>query len=237
MNRTWSILLWILGEAILVTGFMYFGQNDNQSQLIINVLVSSTILTVFLMSLFRDSATLSKRGVGKSMKWFFTITYTLLSIAAMLYFDFFNPVDILTQGIVQLIFLSVLVMGMWGAFKPAKKTGPDNKYEKMEQNQLIMIRNVIGVARARAEKRLDIPASMLHSIIELQNDALLISPGNEYVALKMEGRIMSEMNRIIGYLKMQPLDLKELQFSIKRCSKLINEFHDTYSMPHAHQFS
>ncbi len=237
MNRTWSILLWLIGEAILLTGFLYFGLNDKQSHLIINFCVSTIILTVIMMSLFRNTKVLVERGVGNGMKWFFTLTYSILSIGAMLYFGFANPVDMLTQIIVQLIFLSVLMMGMWGAFKPSKKTISDGKYLKMEQNQLIMIRNVISVARARAEKRADIPSSILHDIITLQEEAHQIVPANEYVALKIEGRIMLEMNQIIECLKEQTLDLKKLQYVLKSCSKLITEYRGTYSMPQAHQLS
>lgn len=237
MNKTWAILLWFLGEAILVFAFWYFGQNVKQSHLLINLIVSSTILTVFLVSIFRDSSVLAKRGVGSGMKWFFTLTYTLLSILAMIYFDFFNPVDLLTQGIVQLIFLGVLAMGMWGAFKPAKKTTMDNKYSKMEHRQLMMIRNVVSVARTRAERRADIPSSLLHGIIELQEEVQNISPGNEYVSLKMEGRIMMDMNQLITCLHTQPLDVKLMQYTIKHCMKLINEHQNTYSTHHAHQLT
>ena len=237
MNRTWSILLWLLGEAILVAVFMNVGLNIQQYKLMINFFVSSVILTVFMMSLLRKSDVLAKRGVGKGMKWFFTLTYYLLSIATMFYFGFFNPVDILTQAIIQLIFLAVLAMGMWGAFRPAKKSSADNRYEKMEHNQLIMIRNVIEVARARAEKRADIPANLLHELVDLQEEVQHLSPGNEYVALKMEGRIMIEMNQIISCLKGQPLDLKMMQYTIRRCSKLINEYQQMYSIRQVHQYS
>lgn len=237
MNRTVSILLWLIGEAILIASFMYFGMNDKQIHLIVNLCVSTIILTVIMMSLFKNTDVLVKRGVGNNMKWFFTLTYSLLSIGTMLYFEFANPVDLLTQIIVQVIFLAVLFMGMWGAFKPAKKSETDGKYLKMEQNQLIMIRNVIGVARARAEKRVDIPASILNGIINLQEEAHQIVPANEYVALKMEGRIMLEMNQIIQCLKEPLLDLKRMQYVLKSCSKLITEYRGTYSMPQAHQLS
>lgn len=237
MNRTGSILLWLIGEAILVAGFLYMGLDWSKSSLILNFLVSTVILTVIMMSLFRNTDVLVNRGVGMGMKWFFTLTYTLLSIGAMFYFGFFNPVDLLTQIIVQLIFLAVLSMGMWGAFKPAKKTEFDDQYLKMEWKQLMMIRNEIGVARTRVERRTDIPASVRNDIIELQEEAQRILPGNEYMALKMEGNIMLEMNRIITCMKEQPLNVKKLQHAIKDCSKLMAEFRETYLLPQSHQLT
>jgi hypothetical protein len=126
---------------------------------------------------------------------------------------------------------------MWGAFKPVKKTESNNHYQKLEQNQLMMIRNSIGFARAKAEKRRDIPVGIVNGIKELQDEANSISPGNEYVALKMEGRIMLEINQIVKYLREDSIDLKRLQSTIKYCSKLFNEFRGTYSMHQAHQFS
>ncbi len=228
MNRTWSILLWLLGEVILIAGFLHFGIHENTAHLVLNMSVSTVILTVFMMSLFRNEERLVKRGVGKGMKWFFTLNYTLLSLAAMAYFEFFNPVDLLTQILVQLIFIAVLILGMWGAFKPAKKSDSNNQYLKMENNQLIMIRNVISVVKTRAERRTDIPANVLQEIVTLQEEVQQIVPGNEYVALKIEGRIMLEMNQLLSCVKEKTLDLKKLHFALKNCFKLIGEFRDTY---------
>jgi hypothetical protein len=197
--------------------------------MVVNFIVSSIILTVFMMSLFRNTKVLVKRGVGNGMKWFFTLTYTTLSIGAMVYFAFLNPVDLLTQVIVQLIFLAVLFLGMWGAFKPNKKSEMSSKYLKMEQNQLIMIRNEADIIRTRAEKRVDLPSSVRQEILSLQEEAHQIEPGNEIVALKMEGRIMLEMNEILKCLKEQELDLKRLHYALKSCFKLIAEYKDTYS--------
>jgi len=237
MNRIGSILLWLVGEILLIAGFLNLGQNDVQSHLILNMSVSSIILTVYIVSLFGKNERSFKKGVGKGMRWFFTLNYSLLSIAAMVYFGFFNSVDVTTQLIVQLILLAVLCMGMWGAFNPSKKTESDTKYLKMEQNQLIMIRNVINVVRLRAERRKELPTSLLNEIKELQDEASQISPGNEYVALKMEGRIMNEMNQINASLNEQTLDLQRLKYIIKNCSKLISEYRRTYSMAQMQQYT
>ena len=237
MNRTWCILLWLIGEAILIAAFTHFGLNDKQSYLILYLIVSTIILTVISVSFVNKKDRSAKKRVGKGMKWFFTLTYAFLAIAAMFYFGFINPVDLLTQVIIQLIVLSVLFMGMWGAFKPVKKTESNNKYQKLEQHQLMMIRNSIEFARAKAEKRRDIPVGIVNGIKVLQDEANSISPGNEYVALKMEGRIMLEINQIVKYLREDSVDLKRLQATIKYCSKLFNEFRGTYSMHQAHQFS
>lgn len=231
MNRTWSILLWLLGEAMILLGFYLYNEGNIRNPLILKMIVSSVIFTVFIMSLFRDSAILAKRGVSKGMKWFFTITYILLSISAMLYFEFFNPVDLLTQTIVQSIFLAVLALGMWGAFNSSKKNSSDRKYEKMEQRQLMMIRNVLDVARSRAERTSAVPSSLVNELIELQEEVRVMAPANEYVALKMEGNIMMEVNRIVQCLKMNPPDLNVLQNSVKHCYKLIREFRNTYQAP------
>lgn len=228
-------MLWLVGEALLVAGFWLFGAHADPSHLILNFIVSSIVLTVVMMSLLRNTAVLVKRGVGAAMKWFFTITYALLAITGMLYFELANPVDLLTLIIVQAIFFSVLILGMWGAFKPGKKGKPDESYLKMEHNQMMMIRNVISVARTRAERRSDVPASVLNSIVELQEEVHHLYPGNEYVALKMEGRIMLEMNEILRCLKETPLDLKRLHSTMGSCSKLISEYRDTYSVPKDHQ--
>lgn len=230
-------MLWLVGEAILIAAFMNFGQNDQQSHLILNLIVSTIILTVIVVSSFGKNERSAKKGVGKGMRWFFTLTYAFLAIGAMLYFGFANPVDVLTQIIIQLIILSVLLMGMWGAFKPVKKTESSNQYQKLEQNQLMMIRNSIGFARTRAEKRRDIPVSIINGIKELQDEANSISPINEYVALKMEGRIMLEINQIVKYLRDDSVDLKRLQATVKYCSKLFNEFRGTYSRYQVHQFT
>lgn len=221
-------MLWLVGEALLLAGFLHVGLLDLPSQLILNFVVSSIILTVVMMSLFRNTDSLKKRGIGTGMKWFFTLNYAGLAIATMIYFGFFNPVDLLTQVIVQLILFSVLSLGMYGAFKPAKKGDATGNYEKMEHKQLMMIRNVVNLIRTKAEQRTDVPSSIREEIIELQTQVHQLAPGNEYVALKMEGSIMQEVNLLLRYLKEQPLDLKFIHSVLKSCFKLIADFKDTY---------
>lgn len=228
MNRTWSIVLWLVGEALLVAGFLTFGLNDSTIHLILNFVVSTVILTVVMMSLFKNTESLKKRGVGSGMKWFFTLTYAALSIAGMIYFGFFNPVDMLTQIIVQLIFFSVLLLGMYGTFKPVKKSEENTKYATMERRQLMMIRDVVNVARTKAESRLDVPVSIRQEIVELQSEVHQLTPGNEYVALKMEGKIMLEVNQLLRCLKEPQLDVNYLNLLLKSCFKLIAEFNKTY---------
>lgn len=228
MNRTASILLWLVGEALLVSVFLYAGLDFQHGHRMVNFIVSSILFTVVMMSLFRNTDVLVKRGVGKGMKWFFTLTYGLLSIGGMVYFSYFNPVDLLTQVIVQLIFLFVLALGMWGTFKPAKKSESATNYLKMEQNQLIMLRNVADITRSRAERRTELPIGVRQQINALHDEVLRIAPGNELVALKMEGNIMLEMNELVKCLKTEKPNEKQLHEVLKRCFKLIAEFNDTY---------
>jgi len=228
MNKTWSILLWLVGETLILAGFLYYGLNDLPGHLILNFVVSSVILTVIMMSLFRNTVTLIKRGIGSGMKWFFTLNYAGLAIASMVYFGLFNPVDLLTQIIVQLILFSVLSLGMYGAFKPAKKTDESGKYAKMEQNQLMMIRNVVNTIRTQSEQRTDVPSYIRQEIVELQSQVHQLMPGNEYVAMKMEGYIMREVNLLLRDLKKQPIEEKTVSQELKSCFKQIAEFKNTY---------
>jgi len=233
MKRFWSFLCWIIGEGILLAGFLQLGQNANQDRMILNGIVSSIIYSISFINvispIFYSSEQPLKKADRLGVRWFFTITYSLLAIGGILYFELINPVDLLTQIIVQLIFLSVLFMGLWGAFKPAKETVPVHRIKTMERNQLIMINNAIGVARSKAEKRTEVPAPILSGIKNLQEEARSLSPGNESGAIKMEGKIMLEINQINRRVKEEPLDLKMLQYNIKYCSKLFFEFRQIYS--------
>lgn len=228
MNRIVSVLSWLLGEALLLAAFLYFGTDLTQPALLVNTVVSSIIWTVLMMCFFRDPQEHLKRGVGNGMKWFFTLTYAGMAMGTLIYFHYLNPVDLLTQIVIQLIFLTVLLLGMMGTFKPVRKAETNTKYLKLEQNQLAMMRNVINVARTRADRRSDIPADVKHEITSFQQESLRMTPRNEYVALKMEGRIMMEMNEILSCLMMRKVDLKRLRYALKNCDKRMAEYRDTY---------
>jgi len=234
MKRFWSFLCWIIGEGIIVAALSYYGTDANVDLLILNGVVASIIFSVLILNVFfpmlgkGDQS--SKRADKLGTRWFFTITYTVLSVGAIFYFELVNPVDLPTQIMIQIIFLSVLFMGLWGAFKPAKKNKElDQKLQTMERNQLIMINNVIGLACSKAERRADIPASVLNGIKELQEDARVLAPGNEPVSLRMEGRIMVEVNQLNRSLKEERIDLRSVQYTIKSCSKIFNEHRRIYS--------
>jgi hypothetical protein len=234
MKRFWSFLCWIIGEGVLIAALLHFGKNVHQSILILNGIVSSIIYSVLIINVFfpmlghgeKSSKKVDKQGT----RWFFTITYALLSLGAILYFELINPVDLLTQVMIQLIFLSVLFMGLWAVFKPAKKNvETDQKIQNLERNQLRMINNVIDLARSKAERRPDVPTSILNGIKELQEDARVLSPGNETVALRMEGKIMVEVNQLNKRLKDEHIDVKSVQYTIRSCSKIFNEHRRIYS--------
>jgi len=234
MKRLWSFLCWIIGEGVLIVALLNFGKNVHQSILILNGIVTSIIYSVLIVNVFfpvlghgeRSSRTADKQGT----RWFFTITYALLSVGAILYFNLINPVDFFTQAMIQSIFLSVLFMGLWAVFKPAKKNvKTDEKIQSLERNQLRMINNVIDLACSKAERRSDIPISILNGIKELQEDARDLSPGNETVALRMEGKIMVEVNELNKRLKEEHIDVKSVQYNIKSCSKIFNEHRRIYS--------
>jgi len=234
MKRFLSFLCWIIGEGLLLVAIMHFGENTTKDLLILNGIVSSIIYSTILLNVFfprlgQHHLSL-KRADKLGTRWFFTLTYTALSLAAIFYFEWVNPVDLLTQIIIQLIILSVLLFGLWGTIKPAKKNEvPDLKIQKMERNQLIMINNVIGLARIKAEKRPDIPANVLNGIRELQENARVLAPGNESIALRMEGQIMVEVNELHRSLKDERIDLRNVQYTIKNCSKIFSEHKRIYS--------
>ncbi len=234
MKRLWSFLCWIIGEGVLIAALLHFGKNLHQSILILNGIVASIIFSVLIINVFFPMLGPGEKSTKKADKlgtrWFFTITYALLSVGAILYFDLINPVDLLTRIMIQSIFLSVLFMGLWAVLKPAKKNvKPDEKIQNLERNQLRMINNVIDLARSKAERRQDVPASILDGIKELQEDARVLSPGNETVSLRMEGKIMMEVNQLNKILKEEHIDVKSVQYTIKSCSKIFNEHRRIYS--------
>lgn len=234
MKRLWSFLCWVIGEGVLIAALLNFGKNVDQSILILNGIVSSIIFSVLIINVFFPMHGPGERSSKKADKlgtrWFFTLTYALLSVGAMLYFELINPVDFLTQAMIQSIFLSVLFMGLWAVFKPAKKNAvKDEKIQNLERKQLLMINNVIDLARIKAERRPDIPASILDGIKELQEDARILSPGNEVVSLRMEGKIMMEVNHLNKRLKEEHIDVKNVQYTIKSCSKIFHEHRRIYS--------
>lgn len=233
MKRIMSFLGWIIGEGILLAAFLRFGRFTEQGLLILHMVVASVIyILLFIDLLFpkaNQSGQSSKKAVGPGVRWFFIISYSVLATGAMFYFGFVNPIDLTTHLIVHSIFISVLVMGLWGAFRPSKRTESNERLKLLEHNPLVMIRNAVVTARSKAEKRPDAPAAILNEIKNLHEHARLIAPGNETLAYKMEAKIMMEMNQLNPSIKQEHIDLKRLNHTIKNCSKLVVEHRQIYS--------
>jgi len=232
MKKVVSILGWIIAEGILLAAFLRFGRFPEPGLLVLHIVVASIILSVWFVDLFfprvnkKDQS--PKKVVSPVTRWFFIVSYSLLAIGGMFYFDLVNPIDLTTHIIVHLIFIAVLIMGLWGAFSTTKQEVPNERLEILEHNQLVMIRNAAGAARAKAEKRQDVPEAILNELRHLQEDARLITPGNETLAYKMEAKIMMEMNQLNRSMKQERIDLKSLRYTIKNCSKLVVEHRQIY---------
>ena len=118
-KKIFSILLLLAGDALIIFSFLNFGKNLSTEILSLNIVVSTIIYALFFIDIlfpmvnFGDK---SHKTIGSlGLRWFFTIFYTIVAIAAMFFLNYGASISISIQVIINSILFFLLLLGLFSA--------------------------------------------------------------------------------------------------------------------------
>ena len=96
-----SILLILLGEAIIIFCFLHFGIRLQTEVLVLNIIVSTIIYCLVFVDFFFPWVNLkdkSQKQIGSiGLRWFFAFFYLILALLFMVFFNSINPTHFSNQ--------------------------------------------------------------------------------------------------------------------------------------------
>ena len=233
LRKVFSILLLIIGEALIIIGFLYFGKGVNPKILSLNIVISSIIYLLFYIDMFFpfvDFSDKSQKTVGSlGLRWFVTIFYLLVAIAVMLVFYYVKPISLNAQIIIHSILFFLLLLGLYFAISASAKV--QEVYEKEEEvrDYLTEMKNVTKEVQRSLDQLNNIPSNIISKIEKLQEDIRYISPSNNQEAHSLEADYIKSIKLVQDCFYDASIDYKKLFERIMDCERIYLERKEIYS--------
>ena len=232
-QKIFSILLFLIGEILIVICFLYFGRNLGSDLLSLNIVVSTIIFSLFFLDIFFPLVDFKAKGqktVGSlGILWFFRGGYMLLAIGAMLFFNLNKPVDFGSQVIIHGIIFFVLCIGLYFAFFASEKVGEVNTAESKIRGHLEEMIQATREVRVKLGQLQNIPETLLNRMEALQDNLRFISPCNTQNAVELETDFINEIKAVQNCFFDIPINDDKLIGHIQNCERIYTERKQFYS--------
>lgn len=199
-HRILNIILSLIGQGLLIAGFVMFGGGLSSDVLTLDIIISSIIYWCVVYNLsvpILELSDKSQRAVGSlGIHWTTFWLYSLAAIAMMvagIYFAF----SLKYQIFVQLGLLFLFVIGIAAGWRAGDKVSEVYHIEKTKQFGVKTMRSAVEDALETARSEKEVPGHILNGLEELQRSLNYISPNSDSEASALEAQFVEQ----IGDLK------------------------------------
>jgi len=232
-KRIFSILLILVGEALIIISFMVFGKNLSTEILSLNIVVSTIIYALFFIDIlfpmvnFGDK---SHKAIGSlGLRWFFTVFYAIVAILVMFFFNYGTPTNITIQLIVHSILFFLLLLGLYSASSSAQKTQAIYVEEKQTRSGLEEMKKVTKKVQLKLDQMKDISKEIINSMNDLQENLRYLSPCDNPEAFELEASFLLQMKAMNDNLFINPIDNEQIIEQIENCKRTYQERKQLFS--------
>lgn len=232
-KKIFSLLLVILGEALIILCFLHFGRNVQTDILTLNIVVSSIIYCLIFIDIilpwvdFKDKSQKSIGSIG--LRWFFTFFYMLIAIGAMVIFNTVKHIPFTSQMIIQGILLFFLLLGFFMAFSSSDKVREVYVEEKQNRDRVDEMKKVTKEVQLKIDQMKNIPTDIVIKMNDLQENLRFLSPSNNSNAYELETKFVEEMRALNGCFFDIPMNLEKINDNIQNCNRTLKERKQVFS--------
>ena len=226
-------LLLLFGLALIIVGFIHFGQNLDTNILVLCIVVSIIIYCLYFFDFLVPWVDLSdkkqKRIGAVGLRWFFTLFYSLLAITGLILFNTALPMSFFGQLIIHGGLFFILLMGLLMSYISAEKVGSVYDQEKNNSNMLDEIRRETNAVKQQIQLSNDIPSNVSERINQMVDNLRYLSPCNNTDAEVLERNFLNQMKLIRNYVVDKPLNHEKILEAIRRCEVIYSERKNSYA--------
>lgn len=195
-----SIVLFIIGELLLIFSFIHFGEETSRETLTLHIIISSIIFFLLFTDIFAPwiNNDVNEEGSIGSMglRWVFTTIYILLAIATMVFLNAFTSIEFTTQLLIHGILLFLLAIGLFMGSTLGNTIEQVQNEERIYRSSIEDMKKSSQSVLIHIQKnRMDIP--QLHNQLErLITELRYLSPSKNPEARGLENQFLLEMDSI-----------------------------------------
>lgn len=225
--ETKKILSWVsllLGEVLIIAGFILFGEYLEKNTLVLNIVIASIIYSLFFTDILFSWINLgdkSQRKIGAiGVRWIFTWLYTLLAIATMVVCNLLLNLSFPVQLFVHGILIFILLLGFIAVISVSSKTKEVFTQENSNRNGITEMKKAITNLKNRMNDLSGLPEYFINRIDTLEDSIRYLSPSNNLEAHGLESSFTNTIRDI--YIAIDNFSTNEelINNNLKKCERI-----------------
>lgn len=226
-NKTFTVLLLLVGEALLIISFLYFGQNIDTNVLALDIVVSSVVYALFFPDIvvpmvdFNDK---SQKTIGSlGLRWVVTSLYMIFALGAIAIFLFVKPIGFYSQLILHAVLFFLFILGIYMSTASSQSVHSVYNEEQLTRDHLGEMTKATKDVLLKLEQMNDIPADITLRLTILHENMRFISPCRTRDAYALESSFQDQMNIVKNSLFDIPLNHDKIIENIQYCERTYKE--------------
>lgn len=195
-----TALAYLGGEAILISAFILWRGETPDNVLILNIVVSSIILTLSFIDLFLPLVNLQDRtgrGVGSlGVRWWVVGFYAIASVGVMLGCNLYADVGFQAQLIIHCVLLLLLLIGIVAMFHSSDKVAEVYEKEQLLQSGVEQMREVMSELVDLVALEPVLSDVQKNQVMRLNDRMRYLSPSNNERAAQLESQFVEAVRMI-----------------------------------------
>jgi hypothetical protein len=232
-KKIMSWLLFLFGEALIITAFMLFQGSLPNNILVLNIVVSSIVYGLFFVDIlvpwidFKDK---SQRKVGSmGVRWLATWLYAIAAIAVMIAANVVYDFTFSTQLIIHGVLLFLLFLGLLGALHVSDKITQVYQIEKANRSGVTEMKKAMVTLKDKINETANFPEEFIRKVNALEESLRFIAPTENSEAHELERTFIDAINAIGFALTNYSLNEQHIEDSLKKCERLYQNRKQIYS--------
>ena len=227
--ETKKILSWIsllLGEVLIIIGFILFGEHLGRNTLILNIIIASIIYSLFFSDILFSWINLgdkSQRKIGTiGVRWIFTWLYTLLAIATMVVCNLLLNLSFPVQLFVHGILIFFLLLAFIAVISVSNKTKEVFTQENTNRNGITEMKKAITNLKNRMNDLAGLPEYFSNRIETLEDNVRYLSPSNNLEAHELESSFTNTIRDIHIAIDNFSMNEELINNNLKKCERIFH---------------
>lgn len=232
-KKTLTLLALLIGEAIIIAGFVLFAGHWENSILVLNILIASLIYGLCfaeVLSPWGNFSNPSQQKVGSlGLRWFSIGLYAICAIGVMVAANLFFLWTFFLQLLVQGGLISLLLLSVVSFLLASDKVAEVHSQQTLQRNGISNMKKAIQALKNSTEKVANLPESLSKRILSLEENLRFLSPAHTAEAQETEQLFMQTAEDMLLAMPNYALNKDTIEGQLLKLERLFQDRKKLYS--------
>ncbi|MDR1343118.1 MAG: hypothetical protein LBK18_07700 [Prevotellaceae bacterium] len=233
---TKKILSWIAllgGEAVIIAALILFAGSLDSNILALNIVVSFILYSLFFVDILApwvDFDDKSQEKIGSlGVRWFFTCTYAIAAVAAMLVCNWVFDCSFAMQAIIHCVLALLLILGFAASLHSSDKVRQVYQQETFNRNGVAEMKKAMRNLQDKVSDLSGLPENFTSRVAALEENLRFISPAENAEASSLERQLVSTISDISAALSDFSMNEARIESNLKKLERIYQNRKNIYS--------